>query len=72
MPSGLLFKLQLTLSVWGLAWVLSLLIHHWGHAVVLTPPSAPALLAVVVGPGVGATVVILCQWAVARQNQPSE
>ena len=69
MASGLFFKLQLTLSIWGLAWVLSLLIHHWGRATTLTPPPAPVLLAVVVGPGVGAAVAILCQWAVARQNQ---
>ena len=69
MVSGSFFKLQLTLSVWGLAWVLSLLIHHWGRSTVLTPPPAPVVLVVVLGPGVGAAVAILNQWLTARQNQ---
>ena len=69
MASGSFFKLQLTLSVWGLAWVLSLLIHAWGHATALTPPPAPVLVAVVVGPGVGAAVAVFNQWLAARQNQ---
>lgn len=62
-------KLQLTMSVWGLAWVLSLLVHHWGRSTVLTPPPAPVVLLVVLGPGVGAAVAILNQWLTARQNQ---
>ncbi|KKZ12832.1 MAG: hypothetical protein TE42_02785 [Candidatus Synechococcus spongiarum SP3] len=69
MASDSFFKLQLTLSIWGLAWVLSLLIQHWGRSTVLTPPPAPVLLMVVVGPGVGATAAILNQWLAARQNQ---
>lgn len=63
------FKLQLTMSIWGLAWVLSLLVHHWGRSTVLTPPPAPVVLLVVLGPGVGAAVAILNQWLTARQNQ---
>lgn len=69
MASGSFFKLQLTMFIWGLAWVLSLLIHHWGHSTTLTPPPAPVLLVVVLGPGVGAAVAILNQWLAARQNQ---
>ena len=72
MASGWFFKLQLTLSTWGLAWVLSLLIHHWGRSTVLTPPPAPVLLVVVLGPGIGAVVAILNQWLAARQNQASK
>lgn len=71
MASGWFFKLQLTLSTWGLAWVLSLLIHHWGRSTVLTPPPALVLLVVVLGPGIGAVVAILNQWLAARQNQAS-
>ena len=71
MASRWLFKLQLTLSIWGLAWVLSLLVHAWGHSTVLTPPPAPVLLVVVAGPGMGAAVVILNQWRATRQNQTS-
>ena len=71
MASDWFFKLQLTLSLWGLAWVLSLLIHAWGHATMLTPPPAPVLVAVVAGPGVGAVVAIFNQWLAARQNQAS-
>ena len=71
MASGWFFKLQLTLSTWGLAWVLSLLIHHWGRSTVLTPSPAPVLLVVVLGPGIGAVVAILNQWLAARQNQAS-
>ena len=71
MASGWFFKLQLTLSIWGLAWVLSLLIHHWGRSTVLTPPPTPALLVVVLGPGIGAAAAILNQWLAARQNQAS-
>ncbi|MCY3537609.1 MAG: hypothetical protein F4X84_01325 [Synechococcus sp. SB0662_bin_45] len=69
MTSGLFFKLRFALSVWGLAWVPSLLIHHWGHSAALTPPPGPVLVVVVLGPGVGAAVAILNQWLAARQNQ---
>lgn len=70
MASGLFFKkLHLTMSVWVLAWVLSLLVHHWVRSTTLTPPPAPVLLVVVLGPGVGAAVAILNQWLAARQNQ---
>ena len=69
MASGSFLKLQLTLSVWGLAWVLSLLIHAWGHSTVVTPPPAPVLVAVVLGPGLGAAVAVFNQWLAARQNQ---
>ena len=71
MASGSFFKLQLTLSVWGVAWMLSLLIQHWGRSVTLTPPPVPVVLAVVLGPGIGAAVAILKQWQAARQNQTS-
>lgn len=71
MTSGWFFKLQLTLSVWGLAWVLSLLIHAWGRSTVLTSSSAPVLLVVVLGPGIGAVAAIFNQWLAARQNQAS-
>lgn len=71
MASGSSFKLQLTMSVWGLAWLLSLLVHAWGHTAVLTPPPAPVVVAVVVGPAVGAAAAILNQWLAARQNQSS-
>ena len=70
MASGSFFKLQLTLSVWGLAWVLSLLIRHWVHSGPLTPPPGPVLVVVVAGPGVGAAVAILSQWLAARRNPP--
>ncbi|CZB11914.1 hypothetical protein [Candidatus Synechococcus spongiarum] len=69
MASGWFFKLQLTLSIWGLTWVLSLLIHAWGHSTVLTPPPAPVLVVLVLGPGIGAAVAIFNQWLAARQNQ---
>lgn len=69
MVSGSFFKLQLTLSIWGLSWVLSLLIHNLGHSTAPNPPSAPVLVMVVLGPGVGAAVAILNQWLTARQNQ---
>lgn len=73
MAPGLFFKLRLILLIWGLAWILSLLIHNGLHAAgrstVLTPPPGPVLLVVVLGPGVGAMVAILNQWLAARQNQ---
>ena len=68
MVSGSFFKLKLTMSIWGLAWVLSLLIHNLGHSIALTPPPAPVVLVVVLGPGAGAAVAILNQWLTARQN----
>ncbi|KKZ13769.1 MAG: hypothetical protein TQ37_03555 [Candidatus Synechococcus spongiarum 15L] len=71
MTSGSFFKLQLTLSVWGVAWVLSLLIRHWGHSAPLTTPPGPVLLAVVAGPGIVAAMAILSQWLTTRQNQSS-
>ena len=69
MASGSFFKLRLTMLIWGLAWVVSLLIDGWGRSVVLTPPSGPVLLVVVLGPGVGAAAAILNQWLATRQNQ---
>ena len=69
MASGSFFKLQFTLSIWGLAWLPSLLIHHWGRSTTLTPPSGPVLLVVVLGPGVAAAAAILNQWLAARQNR---
>ncbi|HBP54118.1 MAG TPA: hypothetical protein DD643_07180 [Synechococcus sp. UBA8638] len=69
MASGSFFKLQFTLSIWGLAWLPSLLIHHWGRSATLAPPPGPVLLVVVLGPGVGAAAAILNQWLAARQNQ---
>jgi len=70
MASGSFFKLQFTLSIWGLAWLPSLLIHHWGRSSsTLTPPPGPVLLVVVLGPGVAAAAAILNHWLAARQNQ---
>jgi len=70
MTSDGLFKLRLTMATWGLAWFLSLLVHQWGSITPMAPPW-PVLLTIVWGPGVVAALVILGQWAAARQNQSS-